>query len=240
MKTIITLILSVSILSYAHASDTLYYYLGEKFERVNQTDAHYIRKALRMKEGEWMTFDYTISNKLIALRYFTDTNFEMKLNCHYYYDTLKMYRRGITCFKDGKKEGITAGFNEHGDTLWTTTFSNDNPIAQKKFPGFIAPGENESTPRFPGGLQGWQKFLNKNLRYPRKAIDQKIQGTVVVSFFVSEEGKLSDFKVEKSVHPSLDEEVIRILKSGPNWLPAERDGKKVGMRREQPMVFRLE
>src|ERR1044072_550133 len=33
---------------------------------------------------------------------------------------------------------------------------------------------------YPGGINAWQRFLNKNLRYPQDAIDNEIQGTVVV------------------------------------------------------------
>ena len=33
---------------------------------------------------------------------------------------------------------------------------------------------------YPGGASAWQRYLNKNLRYRQDAIDNEIQGTIVV------------------------------------------------------------
>ena len=37
---------------------------------------------------------------------------------------------------------------------------------------------------FPGGAAAWLRYLNKNLRYPDDAVNNEIQGTVVVQFIV--------------------------------------------------------
>jgi TonB family protein len=239
MKPPLLLILLIASFSSSYASDTSYFYLNRDFKPSNKSEAIIIRKAVQLKENEWMILDYTKSNKLFAIRYYADTTFHSSMNCHLYYDTIKGYPRGMQCFKAGKSDGITAGFNEKGDTLFRTTFKDGVAIAHKEFPenGFLE--EDKTEPRFPGGALGWQRFLNKNLRYPQKAIDGNIQGTVIISFMVSEEGKLSDFKIEQSVDPSLDEETMRVLKKSGDWLPAEGDGKKIPMRRMQPMVFRI-
>src|ERR1700712_2307920 len=50
--------------------------------------------------------------------------------------------------------------------------------------------EIEST--YPGGMAAWQRYLQKNLRYPDEAVNNEIQGAVVVKFIVDKEGGVSD------------------------------------------------
>jgi hypothetical protein len=50
------------------------------------------------------------------------------------------------------------------------------------------PDEKES--EFPGGISRWQYFLNKNLRYPGRALNNEIQGNVRVLFVVDAEGRV--------------------------------------------------
>ncbi len=45
---------------------------------------------------------------------------------------------------------------------------------------------------YPGGLAAWQRFLKKNLNYPQIAIDNEVQGAVVVQFIVDREGNVSE------------------------------------------------
>lgn len=94
-------------------------------------------------------------------------------------------------------------------------------------------------PQFPGGKSAMTNFVQKNLRYPQDAIDNGIQGRVVVSFVIETNGRISDVKVVKGVSPSLDKEALRIVNSMPNWKPAVRDGEKVRFKYEFPINFQL-
>lgn len=78
-------------------------------------------------------------------------------------------------------------------------------------------------PQFPGGKEALDKFIAKNLRYPKDAYKQKIDGTVVVSFIVSREGDISGLSVISSLHPSLDSEARRLVRSMPKFIPAKVD-----------------
>jgi protein TonB len=42
---------------------------------------------------------------------------------------------------------------------------------------------------YPGGQAAWLRYLNKTLRYPDKAVDKNIMGTVIVQFTVDTDGK---------------------------------------------------
>src|SRR5690349_7371883 len=78
-----------------------------------------------------------------------------------------------------------------------------------------------------GGLGSWQRYLNKNLRYPERAMNNNVTGKVIVQFVISTEGKATEIAVFKSVEYSLDKEAMRILFESPKWKPASQDGRIV-------------
>lgn len=95
-------------------------------------------------------------------------------------------------------------------------------------------------PAFPGGEQALQAYLQQHIRYPFQAYEKGIQGKVRCSFIIDKEGTVRNIQVEKGIEPSLDSEAIRVLSEMPNWLPAEENGKKIAMRYEIPITFRMD
>jgi protein TonB len=92
---------------------------------------------------------------------------------------------------------------------------------------------------YPGGAAAWQRYLNRNLRYPQEAIDNEVQGAVVVQFIVDKEGNVSD--VEAISGPQeLRPEAVRVIKKSGKWTPAVQNGRQVKSYKKQPIVFRLE
>lgn len=92
---------------------------------------------------------------------------------------------------------------------------------------------------YPGGAAAWQRYLNRNLRYPQEAIDNEVQGAVVVQFIVDKEGNVSG--VEAISGPQeLRGEAVRVIKKSGKWTPAVQNGRQVKSYKKQPIVFRLE
>lgn len=98
----------------------------------------------------------------------------------------------------------------------------------------------EQMPEFPGGGQAWTRHLQRNLRYPDKAVDDGTQGVAKVSFIVDMLGNLSDFEIVENPGNGLGEEALRVIKDGPKWEPAEQNGKLVNAKVTQAITFRLE
>jgi len=94
-------------------------------------------------------------------------------------------------------------------------------------------------PEFPGGLDGFYRFLGKNIRYPVEAREQYIQGTVVITFIVDENGAPGAFLVARSVRSDMDQEAIRVLRSSPKWKPGLYEGKPVPVMYGIPIGFTL-
>jgi periplasmic protein TonB len=92
---------------------------------------------------------------------------------------------------------------------------------------------------YPGGMAAWARYLNKNLHYPDEAVNNEIQGDVVVQFIVDKEGNVSD--VEAVAGPNeLRDEAVRVIKKSGKWEPAVQNGRKVKSYKKQPVKFRLE
>lgn len=94
-------------------------------------------------------------------------------------------------------------------------------------------------PEFPGGLSEYVKWLTKNLKYPEEARRQHLQGKVMVSFVINRDGSLTDIKVEKGVHPLLDNEALRVMKTMPKWKPGIQDDKPCRTLFAVPIIFKL-
>lgn len=97
----------------------------------------------------------------------------------------------------------------------------------------------EKESEFPGGQEAWIKYLTSHLVYPPRAVDNEVQGTVVVQFIVDIDGAVSDIKAISG--PSLlRAESVRVIKESGNWEPAVQNGKKVKSYKKQPITFKIQ
>ena len=97
----------------------------------------------------------------------------------------------------------------------------------------------DSMPKFPGGGEALKNFIQKNLHYPEEAKEKKIEGTVMLDFVVEKDGSLTNVKILVKVHPILDAEAINVIKSMPNWIPGQFEGKNARIRYTLPVTFLL-
>ena len=51
----------------------------------------------------------------------------------------------------------------------------------------------------------------------------KIKGRAGIEFTVSTDGSLKDFQVIKKLGYGCEEEIIRLVKEGPKWMPSTED-----------------
>ena len=67
-------------------------------------------------------------------------------------------------------------------------------------------------PVYPGGRSAMQAFVTQNLKYPSKALEQKIEGTVTLKYTIDYKGKVIDSQVISGLGAGCDEEAQRIVK----------------------------
>ena len=98
----------------------------------------------------------------------------------------------------------------------------------------------EIAPEFPGGTVALLSLIQQNIKYPEEAKEQEIQGRVIVQFTIEKDGSVTDVKVVKSVHPLVDEQVVRAVSAMPAWKPGMHEGKPVRVSYSVPFRFRLQ
>jgi TonB family protein len=119
------------------------------------------------------------------------------------------------------------------------------PVADKNV---IVAADNSGTysaaevmPVFPGGNKGMQRYFDNTLTYPEAATNQGVEGTVMVSFTVDENGKLiSPTVTGNKMGYGLEEEALRVIGNMPAWTPGTVKGKKVKTKFTLPVRFVLE
>lgn len=98
----------------------------------------------------------------------------------------------------------------------------------------------EQMPTFPGGDAELMKWLRDHIQYPTVAMENNIQGRVVVQFVVTKTGKVGEVKVVRSVDRDLDREAIRVCKSLPDFIPGRMNGQAVNVWYTLPVQFKLQ
>src|SRR5688572_13786760 len=94
-------------------------------------------------------------------------------------------------------------------------------------------------PKFPGGEAAMMAFLAKNIKYPKEAFENRIEGLSIITFVVDHRGYTGNYRILKPLGYGTDQEAIRVLQTMPKWIPGKRDGKPVKVRYTLPVKFSL-
>jgi len=94
-------------------------------------------------------------------------------------------------------------------------------------------------PQFPGGESALTKYLREHVRYPDEARKNNITGRVYVAFVVDKVGDLKNIRILQGIGGGCDEEVLRVVKSMPAWIPGSNAGIPVPVQYNLPVNFSL-
>ena len=159
-----------------------------------------------------------------------------------------------TRHKDDMKDRISmemdkTGFTKTSDSALT---KDEVTVTQAAVKGGIArdiPQDGEKKvkacdemPVFQGNrFTAFPDWVQSQLKFPEEAIKNGLTGgTVYVSFLVNKQGKMENVKIKKGVDPLLDEVVLKIVRSSPDWTPGKYKGKVVDVPFLIPIKFVLD
>lgn len=97
----------------------------------------------------------------------------------------------------------------------------------------------EEMPSFPGGDDELKRYLTNNLEYPRQALENKIEGTVYVTFIVRANGTISNPEILRSIGYGCDEAALNAIRKMPRWNPGQQRGQDVDVQYNIPVDFSL-
>lgn len=95
----------------------------------------------------------------------------------------------------------------------------------------------EIMPEPPEGFQSFQSYVTHNLIYPEEALKQRISGTVLVQFVVTEDGAITKVEIIEGLGFGCDQESIRVIRASGLWKPGRKDGEPVKVRLVLPIDF---
>jgi TonB family protein len=82
------------------------------------------------------------------------------------------------------------------------------------------------------------EHIVKHFRYPKYALNNNIQGRVLVQFIINKEGKVEKITT-RGPHPLLEEEAFRIISRLPKMKPGMQKGKPVKVKYAIPITFKI-
>lgn len=134
----------------------------------------------------------------------------------------------------GKQTGLLQGYYKTGEIRRRETYKDGKFITGNCY---TRSGKDTvyyemiARPTFPGGDQAMVKYIQNSVMFPKQARIDHIQGVVFVRFYINADGNVVDVEVVKGkgVHPLLDEEAVRCVKSMPKWTPGMVEGEAVKM-----------
>ncbi len=94
----------------------------------------------------------------------------------------------------------------------------------------------EVMPLYPGGMAALRKFLERNLTNPQD-IDEGENVVVKIRFIVGYDGTLKGFETIQDGGTAFNNEVIRVLKKMPQWIPGKTKGENVSVYFTIPVNF---
>ncbi len=131
--------------------------------------------------------------------------------------------------EDGKKENEIPREKEKS----ADNGNGDKTVITQTQPDFFA---NEKEPEFPGGPEALKRFLAKNLTTPSDLEDGE-KKTVHIRFKVDKDGAVNSFEIITSGGNEFDNEVVRVCKKMPRWIPALQNGIHVPVSYVLPVTF---
>lgn len=211
------------------------------------------------KEGLWLKY-YNDGMMEDSANYKEDEIFGISLAWHqngFLRDSLNVDESGkatdLTWFDNGQLSAAGILLNKKPFGKWKYYHKNGKPSAieiyeENKLVNKYLFGEDgitipdttsqDRTVMFKGGTKSWKIFLQKNLRIPSDYNPSKdFLATVVLAFYIDEEGKISDPFVETPFKTDFDNEALRVIKKAPKWLPAIYHNRRVSVFVRQAISF---
>jgi len=159
----------------------------------------------------------------------------------YYHENGKIWASGNNL--NGDSEGEWRSWYPSGTLAGIAQFAGGKQVSAQFFNEDSSPNDRIDSffrsAAYPGGTAALRSYLSKRVRYPAAARKSGIEGTVVVEFRVSKDGKLTDMGIARSVDDILDKEACRALDGLDDWTPALIGGLPAIAYFKLPVSFKL-
>jgi TonB family protein len=96
----------------------------------------------------------------------------------------------------------------------------------------------DKMPMYPKGNNGLITDIQSNVKYPKEAKEDGVEGIVIVSFRITENGAIKNIEIDKGADERLDNAALDVMETLRPWYPAEVDGKPTEIDLKVIVTFR--
>jgi len=244
---------------------TIYYYEnGNRKQVTTKSNSQPNEKQFRWYENEKPEFEKELifdpKNNIIIekiIQHWDENNIQDIINGNGFYkitETKDLYLNPKAAFsesgeiKNGFRHGIWTGKSERLKIHFTETYN------EGQFINGISTDLNNSEhpyteifkkPVPKTGMENFYKYIGQNYTIPRinpsyeRPLNVNLEGKVIVSFIIAENGKLIDPKIlYNDLGYGTGNEALRIIKKTEDWIPAEIRGIVTKFSYSLPIVIR--
>ena len=229
-----TFLLFICFQQLGNAQEPVKQYINEQFELSDEGESSDFYREVNLSEsGLWLvSIYYNPSGKLKMTGSYSDEMLELEEGEFTFY-----YRNGNVESKGMCSEGVKFGIWER--YLWDGTRREDRYYSGTTVDDYINTKHRSKSASFPGGEEAMYSYLNGNMQYPEPAILSGIEGTVEVSFAITQHGDIINPSITKSANYYLDKEAERLVANMPIWDAAIKAGSNVQSNYVLPIEFKL-
>ncbi len=191
-------------------------YLNSEFVVIEEESVSSYTRTSSLKDGFYDVTITFLGGQLFMTGKYMDEKLEMP-HGHFTFYNQNGNKEAEGDYHKGMKVGTWKRWNAEGAPL------PDRPY-QKAPEESAKPKENSNKATVQAGFADLENYIEKNLRYPEKAIVNGVKGTVYVSFVVGADGLVKSPKVTQGVHPELDAAAMQFVMGMPAWTPGQRNG----------------
>ena len=77
------------------------------------------------------------------------------------------------------------------------------------------------------GIRSYNRYLKRNLQYPQDAGENNIEGEVILEVTIDSIGEITSIEIIQALGFGCDQEAIRLVREGPKWQAASRNGSNI-------------
>lgn len=96
----------------------------------------------------------------------------------------------------------------------------------------------DNMPEFYGGSFGIKLYLIRNINLSKQDFIP-VKDSIIVQYVINKYGLVNKVKIIKGINPSLDNKILRLIKSMPIWKPGANNGKPVSVKLTSTIIFPL-
>ena len=102
----------------------------------------------------------------------------------------------------------------------------------------LAHGGYELEPAYEGGEKALDKLF-RSYKYPAAAKRDNLEDSVFLQYAIDTLGCITEVRILNNPHNDFKQEALRLVYSQKQWLPAERNGRKIKGWKKRVIYFKL-